>query len=187
VVSPALRTRWLAVVPEEARTSGFHSTIDFMSAQVISAITNIPATMQPGRGDAEWTAAVKRSLITLGRARGYVVCAAGFPDECEKEWLFDLVWYRNEPQEHLREIGLILESEWSRDPFHIKFDFEKLLIAKCPIKVMVFQDYKDNLPKIWSLLETGIRTFHSQPAGERYILAAYENTKGDFSVRTIDA
>jgi hypothetical protein len=161
-----------------------------LEAEIISAITGIPATMQPGRGDDEWTAAIKRSLITLGRARGYSICAAGFPDECEKEWLFDLVWYRNEPQEHLREIGLVLESELSKAPFEIKYDFEKLLVAKSPIKVMVFQDNNDNLPKLWSLLETGIRNFQPfqpLPTGERYILAAYENAKDAFSVRTIAA
>ncbi len=141
--------------------------------------------MQPARGDGEWTAAIKRSLIKLGRTRGYNVCASGFPDECEKRVAFDLVWYRNEPQEHLREIGLIVESEWSRDPFHIKYDFEKLLIAKSPIKVMVFQDYKDNLAKLWSLLETGISTFQTEPAREKYFLVAYENAKNAFAVRTI--
>jgi hypothetical protein len=154
-------------------------------AEIISAITSIPATIQPGRGDGEWTAAIKRSLITLGRSKGYSVCASGFPEECEREWLFDLVWYRNEPQEHLREIGLVLESEWSRNPAHIKYDFEKLLVAKSPIKVMVFQDDKDNLPKLWPLLEVSIRTFQTAPTGEKYILVAYENAKDTFSVRTV--
>ncbi len=153
--------------------------------EIISAIKS----MQPGRGDKPRTAAIKRILITLGRARGYEVCASGFPGECEKEWLFDLVWYRNEPKEHLREIGLVLESEWSRDPFQIKYDFEKLLVAKSPIKVMLFRDDRDNLPELWSLLETGIRNFQPfqpLPAGEKYILAAYENAKGAFSVRAVE-
>jgi hypothetical protein len=156
-------------------------------AEIISAITSIPATIPPGRGDGEWTTAIKRGLIALGRKRGYSICTSGFPGECDNEWLYDMVWYRNDPPDHLREIGLVLESEWSIDPFQIKYDFEKLLVAKSPIKVMVFQDYKDNLSKLWSLLETGIRTFQTVPAGEKYILAAYENAKGAFEVRTVTA
>jgi hypothetical protein len=95
------------------------------------------------------------------------------------------VWYRNEPPGHLREIGLILESEWCKDEFQIRYDFEKLLIAKSPIKVMVFQDFEDNLPKLWSLLETGIRTFRTEPANEKYILAAFRNQDYSFEVKTI--
>ena len=55
-------------------------------AEIISAITGIPATIPPGRGDAEWTAAIKRALMGLGKKNGYNVC--GFPPECENEWLY---------------------------------------------------------------------------------------------------
>ena len=152
-------------------------------AEIISAITGIPATIPPGRGDAEWTAAIKRALMGLGKKNGYNVC--GFPPECENEWLYDMVWYRGVSPGHLREIGMILESEWNRDPYEIRYDFEKLLIAKSPIKVMVFQDYKDNLPQLWSLLETGIRTFKTEPASEKYILAGFKNADYEFEIRTI--
>jgi hypothetical protein len=158
-----------------------------LAAEIVSAVARIPAAIPPGRGNREWTTAIKRSLITLGRTRGYDVCTSGFPDECEREWLFDLIWYRNEPQDHLREIGLIVESEWSRDLSHIKYDFEKLLIAKSPIKMMIFQDYKYNLTELWSLLETAIRTFQAEPADEKYLLAGYENAKNAFAIRQIPA
>ncbi len=154
-------------------------------AEIISAITTIPPTVASGRGDGVWTAAIKRSLITLGTTKGYKICTSGFPDECDREWLFDLVWYRNEPQEHLREIGLIVESEWSRDPSAIKFDFEKLLIAKSPIKVMVFQDYNDNRRELFALLETGVHTFQTEPSGEKYVLLCYQNDKDAFEWKTI--
>ena len=79
---------------------------------------------------------------------------------------------------------MILESEWNRDPYEIRYDFEKLLIAKSPIKVMVFQDSKDNLPLLWSLLETGIRTFKTEPTSEKYILAGFKNAEYEFEIRT---
>src|SRR6266481_9092664 len=82
-----------------------------LESEIISAITSIPAAFPAPVGDRVWTVAIKRSLIALGKKKGYSVCTSGFPDDCEREWLFDLVWYRNEPPEHLREIGLVLESE----------------------------------------------------------------------------
>src|SRR5436190_1674783 len=123
-----------------------------LAAEIESAISVIPALLGSGKGDREWTTAIKRSLISLGHSKGYSVCAAGFPEECEREWLYDLVWYRNEPKDHLREIGLIVESEWSRYPQYIRFDFEKLLMGKSPLKLMVFQDHRNNLQELWSLL-----------------------------------
>jgi hypothetical protein len=164
-----------------------NSQLAHPETEIISAISSVPATILPGKGDGIWTTAIKRSLITLGRTKGYDVCASGFPNECHGEWLFDLIWYRNEPQEHLREIGLIMESELSIDPLKIKYDFEKLLAAKAPIKVMVFQDYQNNLPTLWSLLETGIRNFQTRPANEKYILAGYENAKDAFSFKAVTA
>jgi hypothetical protein len=154
-------------------------------AEIVSEIVSIPKTMPSGKGDGEWTKAIKRSLITLGKNKGYNICTSGFPEECEREWLFDLVWYRNDPPEHLREIGLIVESEWSFDLAYVKFDFEKLLIAKSPLKVMIFQDLKDNSTQICSLLETGIRSFQTEPANEKYILACYQNAKDVFAIKTI--
>jgi hypothetical protein len=156
-------------------------------AEIVSTIVSIPKTMPAGKGDGEWTKAIKRSLIALGKNKSYNICTSGFPDECEREWLFDLVWYRNDPPEHLREIGLIVESEWSFNSTHIKFDFEKLLIAKSLLKVMIFQDFRDNSAELYSLLETGIRSFKTEPANEKYILACYQNARDVFAVKTIAA
>jgi hypothetical protein len=157
--------------------------------EIITAIASVPGTNPPGGGDSAWTAELERTLVTLGEARGYKVCAAGFLEESEKKWPFDLVWYREDANEYLREIGLILALVWSRDPIHIQRGFEKLLIAKSPIKVMVFQDYEANLPALWPLFDTAMRAFHKQSvaARENYILAAYENSKAAFAFRTVTA
>jgi hypothetical protein len=122
----------------------------------------------------------------VGKKKEYSIC--GFPPDCEPEWLYDMVWFRNDSSFYLREIGLVLESEWSRDPEQISYDFEKLLIAKSPIKVMVFQDFKGNsVPQLWSLLERGIRTFKTEPANEIYILAGLQNDEYEFAVKSIQA
>ena len=160
--------------------------ITTLEAEIISTIKGIPKTSLPGKGDAEWTTAVKRALMELGKKNEYSVC--GFPPGCDPEWLYDMVWFRNDSSHYLREIGLVLESEWQKDPEAISYDFEKLLIAKSPIKVMVFQDFKANsVPQLWSLLERGIRTFKTEPVNEKYILAGFQNDEYEFAVKTIPA
>lgn len=157
-----------------------------LEAEIVSTIKNVPASILTGRGDGEWTVTIKRALISLGVKNGYNVCAAGFPDECEREWLYDLVWYRNDPPEHLREIGLVVESEWAKNVHAVKYDFEKLLVAKSPIKVMVFQDFKDSsIEQMWSLLEKGIHTFKAEAAGEKYLLAGFNNADYEFQIKPI--
>ena len=129
-----------------------------ISKDIISAISNVPVTIPPLRGDRAWTTTIKRALMELGKKNGYDVC--GLPPECEREWLYDMVWYRNVLPGHLREIGLVLESEWHKDPFQIRYDFEKLLIAKSPKKVMVFRMLKRQRAVI---AFNGIRLIYSIP------------------------
>ncbi|HEY0549421.1 MAG TPA: hypothetical protein VGF13_07430 [Verrucomicrobiae bacterium] len=154
--------------------------------EVKTALRNV-AGVCGGKCDREWTTAIKREFIRLGKEKRYQVCAGGFPGECEKEWLYDLVWYRNEPAEHLREVGLIMESEWSRVPAYVRYDFEKLLIAKSPVKVMVFSEYRKNLPELWAMLGKAIECFKTEPAQENYILAGWDSSRHEFEFRTIPA
>lgn len=133
------------------------------------------------------TTEIKRDLIALGKKKGFSVCASGFANDCETEWLWDLVWYRADPPNHLSEIGLILESEWSYALKDIVFDFEKLLVGKALFKVMVFQDFRDNVDELFSRLETGINCFQTGRSGEKYLLACYHNSKDRFEFKTVVA
>jgi len=38
--------------------------------------------------------------------------------------------------------------EWNQDLYEIRYDFEKLLVAKSPNQVMIFQDYGGNLEQL---------------------------------------
>jgi hypothetical protein len=153
---------------------------------VISAIKALPEILPLGSSNHKWTITLKESLIHLAERNAYKVCAAGLPNRCEREWLFDLVWYRKHPGGHLADLKLILECEWHRGTHKILYDFQKLLVGKVPIKVMVFQDYGDNLEEIFSLLMEAISAFSPEMPGERYILAGYRNGMNDFAIRTVD-
>src|SRR5690606_23789575 len=99
--------------------------------------------------------------------------AAGCPGRCNSEWLYDLVWYRNNEAGLLHQIGLIMESEWSRAMEEIRYDFEKLLVAKAPIKVMVFQCGGPDFEAKCEALEESMRAFPAAPSEEVYILAGF--------------
>jgi len=129
------------------------------------------------------TAEIKRGIGKIGRDNGYLACATDFPRPKCQEWLYDLIWYRNTRDHHLEELIMVLESEWSRDLEEILYDFEKLLIAKAPIKVMIFQDHNDDLDTLWAMLAKGIRTFRSPDPGETYLLAAYREEIHSFVIK----
>ena len=159
--------------------------------QVIERIKTLPQQLERGRRDGEWTIALKRRLGDLGKENGWQVSTAGFQGEFDGEWLFDLAWFRNTQvyPHHILELGLVLESEWLRDHYEIKYDFEKLLVAKAPLKVMIFQDNGNEddktLPELWAMLEAGIRSFQTGSEGEKYILAAFREFPHEFEIRVL--
>ena len=151
---------------------------------IIATIKKVPDDLVPGAGgDREWTSFLKRKLREVGKKHEYLVSPC--PDDDNKEWLYDLIWFRNDSNFQLREVALVLESEWSKDPWHIQEDFEKLLVAKAPIKVMVFQKHGNNIDVLWKLLEDGIRIFEKQPMDETYILAAFKEEDHEFEIRIV--
>jgi hypothetical protein len=85
-------------------------------------------------GNRKWTAYILTHLKKLGHEYGFEVC----PDDDNQNsgWLYDLKWYKNEDG-FLTEIPFIMESEWSYNHDHIKYDFEKLLQAYAELKLMV--------------------------------------------------
>jgi hypothetical protein len=113
------------------------------------------------------------------------VCASGFEGKFEPEWLYDLIWYKNNSEVRLETVPLVLESEWAYDYYDIRFDFEKLLLANAPLKVMVFQDGgHDTTEVLFSKLIAGINEFIHGGFGV-YILACYQQSQGRFEVKKI--
>ena len=111
--------------------------------------------------------------------------ASGYPGPADREWLFDLIWFENSPEKHLKRLVLALESEWNRHPDEILYDFEKLLVAHAPLKVMVFQDNGRNLPELWQMFETSLQTYAQHDADELYLFAAFQETPHAFTVKAV--
>jgi hypothetical protein len=155
-------------------------------------ITNLfkgfPTRLGDRRKDRDWTVQLKDDIGSLGAANGWSICTSGFKDRgFDCEWLYDLIWYRNtHPDNYLAEVYLVLESEWNTSPTAIKYDFEKLLLAKSTIKVMVFQAWQENIADVFSLLQRGISAFGKRSVGEIYLLAGFNLNSYSFDVRQID-
>lgn len=104
-----------------------------------------------------------------------------------------MIWYKDDPHfkdgdiaglhRSLKEVVLVLESEWSHSNWDIQYDFEKLLVAKSPIKVMIVDDVGS---MGISIVENGLKRFDTRNYGvddyeELYLLAQYEIASGDFA------
>lgn len=104
-------------------------------------------------------------LTELGDKQGYKVYSHSSSDEfrnapgtgndkfVNREWLFDLCWYKEDEtlKYGLKSLDLTVESEWTNkrkedkeDPYGgIKYDFQKLLVANMGLCLMVFEVTKE--------------------------------------------
>lgn len=136
-----------------------------------------------GQGDGIWTHAILEELAKFGNVDEPSVCPAMKPSGYSPEWLFDFVWYRYDCGS-LKRLELILESEWAQNYNAIQYDFEKLLIAKCPHKVMVFQGSTRQIEKWIESLRGIVLGYENNYARERYFFIAYDTNLKRFRFQT---
>jgi len=94
---------------------------------------------------------IKETVGKIGECLCYKI-ASNIHDS---EWLYDIVWYKDEKDENgdkvLLDVPLIMESEISdRNINGLRYDFEKLLLAKPTTKVflcMAEPNYSENAVK----------------------------------------
>ena len=100
--------------------------------------------------------------------------------QTEAEWLYDMVWYESDRGDFdsLTQVFMVLESEWSRYMWDVKYDFEKLLIAKAPLKVFIAEDLKDG--GVIKMATAEISAFKTKEENETYLLALYKEEELHF-------
>ena len=153
--------------------------------EIVSALKAIPKQFPNGGRNSEWTKAILLAIGTLGQKLGYAVC--GLREHFQSAWLFDLSWYSaSSPDGKLLDVPLVLESEWDKSYKFIRFDFEKLLIAKSKFKVMIFQASGQTIIDYFKELEQGIRTYQGGSLGEIYLLACFNEEKWEFEIKRIE-
>lgn len=154
-----------------------------MTNEIISTLRKIPKEILSGEKDSAWTKAVKQALGKLGVQKGYKICASGI--EYENEWLYDLVWYKEDNDNFLSSVPLVMESEWDKSFKAIKYDFEKLLLSKSKYKIMIFQATEPKQNTYFQLLEEGIEKFHADNVSETYVLACFDEIPYEFKFKVI--
>jgi hypothetical protein len=115
---------------------------------------------------------------------GYEVAVGGFRDKFEREWLYDIVWYVEDPERRLAKVPLIVESEWDRNYSGIKYDFEKLLVGNAERRLMICQCESNDVDALFDKFKKAIETFQEN-YGDRFLFAVLDSqTESEFYFRT---
>lgn len=80
---------------------------------------------------------IKERICKIGSKRDFSVCVSGFPELYNSEWLYDIVFFKEDKSKTLLDVELVLECELSYDLNQIKYDFEKLLISNTKHKLFI--------------------------------------------------
>jgi hypothetical protein len=154
--------------------------IDQLEADVKSTLSR--AGIECRREDApnlRWTSMLTGALSTLAAHYDCRPCAKKCRDH--GEWLFDLTWQRLQDEAgetYLCETPLVFECEWDRlgrEKREIDYDFNKLLVARASLKVIVFEPMPNSDEKNQTIgrLQKRIEKFSARDAGTRYLFAAW--------------
>ncbi|SRR6266568_1335900 len=115
-----------------------------------------------------WTVRIMSDMSSLAEQNGFEALYSKAP---LSEWLYDMVWCKRE-NDHLNKVPLVLESEWSRIKREIYEDFDKLLLARTQLRVMIFyQDKTASVKNVLDELVRRIRSFQETRSGDCYLLA----------------
>ena len=145
--------------------------------EVIGALIKIPEECK-NKTDPEWTFHIKKSLEKIADNHG-LRCSFTDKKNKKKEWLHDFIMYDminddefGKDSKRLGKVYLCAESEWKVDIDEIQEDFEKLLVAKAKIKLMIYcrmKEWEEWMRRLVEKSEIDI-------GGEIYILAAYDES-----------
>ncbi len=91
------------------------------------------------------TQKIEEKFRDLGDQLGFESC----PSSYSNRWLFDLCWYKNNSEDCLEEVSLVLECELSdRNIRGLKYDFEKILQSNSEHKVFICMTLPKNYDNI---------------------------------------
>jgi len=156
--------------------------LDNLETRIVTVLDGVAKNdrTEGGLSNKLWTQQIKEGLCALGKVLGYGVSAAGCKGAHTGEWMFDLMWAGGD-KDHFQEMPLAMECEWSTDIDQIFWDFEKLLIAKAPHKLFVFQQGADNeVEHVAKELTAAVHRFRTKLPEERYLIAGWSSERKGF-------
>ena len=131
--------------------------------------------VKSGGGGTWWTKSIKDMLCCIGEELGLYVCASPKRGKYRNwgEWLFDVSWLEWEGD--LRSVPMVAECEWG-DKGDIRDDFQKLLVARAGIRLMVCDAgwFADVPGGTAGQLCKWIDAFEGSRLGDTYLLVEWE-------------
>ena len=143
---------------------------------VRDGLNNLDVTVS--EGSPAWTKAVATKLCEIGRDFGYQVGASKVdgPNRDWPEWLYDVTWLEYDSGGLLVDAPLVAECEWGNFG-NIKDDFEKLLLARVGVRLMIFDgNYEPGSKGIAERLAGMARKFNGSRAEDAWLLASWEKS-----------
>jgi hypothetical protein len=156
-----------------------------MEAQIVAALKSIPSQLNPDQSEIAWRNTVKGVISKLGEQHGYTVL--GLPESLDREWVFDLCWYRDGEGGKPCELALALQAEWQMDYTFVHGFFHQLLPAKSKFKVMIFRAKGWTQMERYITLAEEIEYAHSTGGtNEIYLLVCFNEDAWDFQIKRIE-
>ena len=131
-----------------------------------------------------WTSEIMQKLADVVQSPPYdciYVFAKNIKSNKQKtswhgEWLYDLCWLQyddNDDSEHILRMPLALECEWGTD-IDILEDFQKLLLSRAALRVMVFGENNESTEKTVQILKEQIKSYRDGSPDDCYLLVGFE-------------
>lgn len=155
--------------------------------KIAEKIAEIPSFIEKDVGDGRWTYYVKKCALEVGADNGYRVCTSGFSEFADEEWLYDLVWFNNTDDPFLKEVGLVMESEWSSCLEDIRYDFEKLHLANAPLKVLICQTCGKAFESMREHFSRSIKAYDRIQKDSLYLISILINSEFRFEHCILDS
>lgn len=134
-------------------------------------------TIDTSKRNTERTQAIKTALCTIGSKLNVWVYASGCDAADGGEYLYDVTWLEYE-EEFLTDAALVVECEWS-NLSHIDEDFQKLLLARAGIRLMIFDgSHPPYSQEFVQHLARQIRSFRRSSNDDAWLFAAWEVDEG---------
>ena len=141
---------------------------------MVKAFCRLDECVGDGMDRWEWTEEILKTLSQVGRKKfNYIARSSRKGDP--SEWLWDLCWHQREDSGSLKEVPLVAEIEWGNFD-KIMEDFEKLLVARALVRVMVYDARKKGkytAKDIAEKLRSRVKEFNGK-RGDVYLLIAAE-------------
>jgi hypothetical protein len=121
------------------------------------------------------TDAIKRIFANLGKNLGYRVAASGYADLGWEQWLYDMVWYKDDDATRmLVRIPMVLESELHlgkvANVTDVNPDFQKLIQARAEVRVWLAHFWSEDIArKHLENCKSQAKAFSGSMPGDAYV------------------